>query len=298
MDLNYHHLRYFWAVARTGSIAKACEQLHVAQPTISGQLRDLERVVGEPLFERRSKGLALTDTGRMVLGYCDEIFAIGKDLAAALSGRGSNAQVTVVVGISDSLPKVAAYRLLEPAMKLEDPVRLICVEDRPERLHAELAAHRLDVVLSDAPIGPEAPVRAFNHLLGESGVGIFAAPALVHLAQGFPQSLTGQPFLLPTAEAGMRRDLDAWLDREGVNPRIVAELQDSALATTFGAHGAGVFAGHMALRDEIAKQFQVECIGTCEGLRERYYAISVERRLSNPAVVAITRGARKLLRGR
>jgi LysR family transcriptional activator of nhaA len=254
--------------------------------------------VGEPLFLRAGKGLTLTDTGRLVLGYCDEIFALGQELTAALTGQGASGPVTVTVGISDSMPKVVAYRLLEPALALPDPVRLVCREDHPDRLFGELSRHELDLVLSDAPLPAGMAVKAFNHILGESGIGLFAAPALATYAKGFPHSLNGAPLLLPSGAAAMRRELDAWLEGLGVVPRIVGEFQDSALLKTFGSGGAGLFPAHLALAGEIERMYGATCIGTCTGLRERFYVVSAERRITHPAVAAITHGARKLLRGR
>ena len=295
LDLNYHHLRYFWVVAREGTIAKACGILHVSQPTISGQLRELEKAVGEPLFERTGRTLRLTQTGRLVKGYCDELFAIGRELSEALAGDRSGRTERIAVGISDSLSKLIAYRLLSPALTLPEPVRLECIEDRPERLLAELATHQLDLVLSDAPVGPEIRVNAYNHLLAESVIGIYAPAgvlALTSLKQGFPKSLDQQPFLLPTRASATRDGIDAWLGERGVTPKIMAECQDSALMKAFGQAGVGLFPGPAIIGDEICRMYNAVEIGRINSVKERYYAISVERRLTHPAVVAISRAAK------
>lgn len=298
-DLNYHHLRYFWVVASEGSIAKACGVLHVSQPTISGQLRELEKSIGEPLFERAGRNLRLTQTGRMVKGYCDELFAIGRELGNALAGDRSGRVERLTVGISDSLPKLIAYRLLEPALRLAEPVRLECSEDRPERLLAELATHQLDLVLSDAPVGADIRVKAYNHLLGESPLAIFAPAAVATLAackNGFPQSLHHAPILLPTTSSAIRNALDGWFAERSITPRIVAECQDSALLKAFGQAGLGLFPGPAVISEEICRMYQAVEVGRIASVKERFYAISVERRLTHPAIVAISQAARKQFR--
>lgn len=295
-DLNYHHLRYFWVVANEGTIAKACGVLHVSQPTISGQLRELEKTVGEPLFERAGRNLRLTQTGRMVKGYCDEMFAIGRELGEALAGDRSGRVERLTIGVSDSLPKLIAYRLLAPAFTLPEPVRLECLEDRPERLYAELATHQLDLVLSDAPVGPEIRIKAYNHLLGESPIAIFApgnVPALIALRKDFPQSLHHAPMLVPTASSAIRKALDGWLNERSIVPTIVAECQDSALLKSFGQAGIGLFPGPAVISEEICRMYQAVEIGRIASVKERFYAISVERRLTHPAIVAISQAARK-----
>ncbi len=298
-DLNYHHLRYFWVVACEGSIAKACGVLHVSQPTISGQLRELEKSVGEPLFERVGRNLRLTQTGRLVKGYCDELFAIGRELGEALAGDRQHRTERITVGISDSLPKLVAYHLLAPALTIAEPVRLECVEGSPERLLADLATHQLDLVLSDAPVGPEIRVKAYSHLLGESSQAIFApagTPALTGLKADFPQSLHQAPMLLPTATSAIRAGLDAWFRERSLEPQVLAEFQDSALLKAFGQAGIGIFPGPAVISDEICRMYQAVEIGRIAGVKERFYAISVERRLTHPAVVAISRAARKQFR--
>ena len=291
-DLNYHHLRYFWVVAREGTIARACARLHVAQPTISGQLRELERAIGDKLFLKVGRNLQLTSTGRTVLDYCDEIFALGRELGDTLAGRPVDRPAPVVVGISDAVSKLIAYRLIEPALRLAEPVLLRCLEDRPERLFAALAVHDLDLVICDQPLRAQASVRAYSHLLGETRVGIFAAPVHQKLRRGFPKSLDGAPMLMPAASSEARRSLDAWCESEGIRPRLVGEFQDSALLATFGRAGVGVFPAPLVLTAEVREMYGAEPIGTVAGAHVSYWAVSVERRLTHPAVVAISRAAR------
>jgi len=298
-ELNYHHLKYFWTVACEGTIAKACHVLHVSQPTISGQLRDLEQSIGEPLFERTGRTLRLTQTGRLVKGYCDDIFSVGRELHAALAGDRTGRVERVVVGISDSLSKLIAYRLLAPALQLSEPVRLECVEGSPERLLADLATHQVDVVLSDAPMGPEVRVKAYNHLLAECPLAIFApvaVAALSNLKNGFPESLNQAPMLLPGPNSAVRVLLDGWMQERDLTPRIVAECHDSALLKAFGHAGAGIFPGPSLISDEICRMYHAVEIGRIASIKEKFYAISVERRLTHPAVVAISQAAKRQFR--
>lgn len=291
--LNYHHLLYFWTVARAGSIVKASEELRLAQPTISGQIRTLEEMLGEKLFTRVGRNLVLTDIGHVVYRYADEIFGLGRELLDTLKGRPSGRPIKLHVGISDAMPKMISYRLLQPALTLEDPVQIICREDKTERLLAELAVHGVDLVLSDAPIAGAARVRAFNHVLGECGVSFFGNSELVRqYKRDFPQSLEGAPVLLPTDSALLRRSLDQWFERLGVRPQVVAEFEDSALLKVFGQHGAGLFPAPSAIEDEICAQYHVRSLGRAEGVVERFYAITVERRIKHPAVAAISAAAR------
>jgi LysR family transcriptional activator of nhaA len=291
--LNYHHLLYFWTVAKEGSIAKACEKLHLAQPTISGQLRLLEETLGEKLFARAGRGLALTEVGQMVYRYADEIFSLGRELQDVLKGRPRGRPPRLLVGISDLVPKLIAYRVLQPVLSMPEPVQLVCHEDSPERLLAELAEHRLDVVLSDAPVTSAIRVKAFNHLLGTCGVALFGAPALAaSYHRDFPARLDGAPFLLPAEGTSLRRSLEQWLDSVNIRPRIVGEFKDSALMGTFGQAGAGVFASPRAIEREVREHYQVRIIGHADQVVERFYAITVERRLKHPAVVTLSEAAR------
>lgn len=290
--LNYHHLLYFWTVAREGSVARACQRLNLSQPTISGQLRVLEEALGEKLFTRAGRGLVLTEVGRTVYSYADEIFSLGRELMGNLKDRPTGRPLRLSVGVADVVPKLIAYRLLEPALKLPGRVQVVCREDKPERLLAELALHGVDLVLADAPLSPSLRIRAFSHLLGECGICFFAVPALAAAyRRGFPASLAGAPVLLPTDNTTLRRSLDQWFDAQGLRPQVVGEFEDSALLKVFGQTGAGLFAAPAAIEREVRKQYGVVVVGRVEEIRERYYAISAERRLKHPAVVAISEAA-------
>lgn len=294
--LNYHHLLYFWMVVREGSIAQASKQLLLAQPTITGQIRALENALGEKLFTRSGRNLVLTEVGRLVYRYANEIFSLGRELTGVLKGRPAGRPVRLVVGVSDGLPKVIAYRLLQPALALPEPVQIVCHEDRPERLLAELAAFGLDLILTDAPVGPSVRVRAFSHLLGSSGTSFFGTSALAaRYRKKFPASLDGAPFLLPLENSALRRSLEQWFEAQRIRPRVVGEFQDSALLKTFGQAGVGIFAAPTVTEKEVRQQHRVSVLGRTESVIERFYAISVERRLKHPAVVAIAEAARAQL---
>lgn len=294
--LNYHHLLYFWVVAREGGLAPASRVLRLAHPTLSGQIRQLEANLGEQLFDRTGRRLVLTDVGKTVFGYADEIFSLGRELMDVVKSRPTGRPVRLAVGIADVLPKLVARHLLDPALKLEEPVRLVCYEDRYERLLASLAVHELDVILTDAPVAPGSNVRAYSRLLGECGLTFFAAPALRGQCRGkFPQCLKGAPFLLPTDTTVLRRSLEQWFESHDLRPRIVAEFEDSALLKVFGQDGVGVFAMPSIVEGQIAEQYGVEALGRTDEVKERFYAISGERRLKNPAVVAICESAKALL---
>jgi len=296
--LNYHHLLYFWTVARAGSVSAAAVELRLAQPTVSGQLRLLEESLGEKLLERSGRGIALTETGKVVFRYADEIFSLGRELMDAMRGGSPGRAERLLVGVADAVPKLIAYRLLEPALRLNESVCVVCREDKPERLLADLAVHELDLVISDAPIGPGIRVRAFSHPLGESGITFFGRRDLVApRRRKFPSSLTGAPLLLPTANTSLRRSLDTWFESEGIRPRVVGELEDSALLKVFGQSGAGLFAAPTAIEKEIGRQYDVVPLGRVAAVRERFYAITVERRIKHPAVVAICDTARSVLFG-
>ena len=291
--INYHHLLYFYTVAREGSIARAAKQLRLTQPTVSVQIRALEDALGEKLFLRSGRSLLLTEIGHIVYRYAEEIFALGRELTDTLKGRPRGRPVHLRVGITESMPKMIAYRLLEPALRLEQEVHLICREGKAQQLLAELMMHGLDLVLSDVPAGPDLRIRAFNHLLGECGTTIFGTRTLVdRLRKGFPKSLDGAPFLLPTSATTMRRSLDQWFEEQSIRPRIVGEMDDSALIKVFGAAGAGLFPAPSVIENEIQRKYGVCTLATIDGVRERFYAISAERKLRNPAVVAISEAAR------
>lgn len=291
--LNYHHLFYFWSVARAGSVTKACEELRLAQPTVSGQLRVLEDQLGHKLFAKAGRGLKLTDMGQTVFAYADEIFSIGREMQDALKDRPRGRPLRLQVGISDLLPKLVAYRILEPALRLPQAVHLICVEDSSERLLGELAEHRLDVVLSDAPVPAMVRVKAFSHQLGSSPVAIYGTAALAKkFRRNFPASLDGAPMLLPIDGSELRRSLEQFFDAHGIQPILAGEFQDSALLKTFGQAGAGLFAAPEAIDRQVRDNYKVVKVGSLQGVSESFYAISVERRLKHPAVLAISEAAR------
>jgi LysR family transcriptional activator of nhaA len=294
--LNYHHLLYFWTVAREGSIARACRKLHLAQPTISGQLQRLEKAMGVKLFDRVGRNLVLSEPGRMVYRYADEIFSLGRELVAAVNGQPRGRPQRLVVGVVDVLPKLIAYRLLEPALRLGEQIQVICHEDKAERLFADLSVQAFDIVLADEPPGPAVKIRAFNHLLGECGISFFGTTELAKkYRRRFPQSLDGAPFVLPTLNTSLRTSLEGWFDREKIRPVIRGEFEDSALLMVFGQTGAGVFAMPTTIEFEVKRQYGVRVIGRVESVRERFYAISVERKIKHPGVVAICETARERL---
>lgn len=295
-SLNYHHLRYFWVVAREGGLVPAGKALRLSHPTLSAQIHALEDQLGEKLFTKVGRKLELTEMGRVVFRYADEIFSLGREMLDTVQGRATGQPLRLDVGIVDVVPKLIVRRLLEPALALPEPVRLVCREGPYERLLAELALHALDLVIADAPVPPGSNVRAFNHPLGETTVSFFATKPLARAhGRDFPRSLDGAPMLLPLEGLTLRRSLNQWLDRHGIRPRIVAELEDSALMKAFGRDGLGIFAAPTAIEAEVIEQYRVELLGRAADLRERFYAISIERRLKHPAVVAISNAARNEL---
>lgn len=292
--LNYHHLLYFWVVAREGSIAQASKQLRLAHPTISGQIHQLEEALGEKLFSRQGRSLVLTDIGRMAFRYADEIFALGRELQETIKGRSAGRPMQLVVGVSDALAKSIVHRILEPAFQLQGRVCIVCREDRSfDAFMTELALHTVDVVLSDTPAGPGTPVRMFSHPLGECGSSFFAAPRLARSCRrGFPRSLDGVPVLLPGGDSTFRRALNEWFDSHEVRPVIIAELDDLALVSVLGEAGKGVFAAPDVLAKEIRQRHGVRLVGRAREIRQRFYAISVERKIEHPGVAAICEVAR------
>lgn len=296
--LNYHHLLYFWTTAREGSVTRAAERLRLAQPTLSAQIRSLEGALGVRLFKKQGRGLTLTDAGRIAFRYADGIFSLGKEMQDSLSGRGEDGRTVLAVGISDALPKLMVRNLLEPALQLPEPIRLLCREDRTDRLLAQLSLHELDMVLSDIPLPPNSGVRAFSHVLGECGVHFFGTASLRKSHPGtFPKRLNGAPFLLPPEGTALRHGLNQWFEVEGIRPRIVGEFDDSALLKSFGQRGHGFFAAPSTMAEEVERQFQVKRLGIAEGVRERIYALTLDRRLRHPAVVAISEAARERVFG-
>jgi LysR family transcriptional activator of nhaA len=293
---SYNHLYYFWTVAREGGVTRAAEVLHLTPQTISSQLRVLEDGLGVQLFDRSGRKLVLTDAGRLALSFADEIFHLGTEMSEALKGRPSGRPLQLSVGVVDVVPKLVAYRLLEPALHLDEPVRILCREGKLDTLLADLAVHKLDMVLADTPLGSAVNVRAFNHPLGECGITFFGSPPLAaRYRPGFPESLHEAPMLLPPEGTVLRGALMHWLDRLGIRPRVVGEFEDRALMQAFGQSGVGVFASPSVIDAEIAQQHWVEVIGDTTEVRERYYAISTERRLRHPGVVAVSQAARSEL---
>jgi len=291
--LNYHHLLYFYTVAREGSVTKASELLRLAQPTLSGQIRKLEESMGEKLFVRKGRNLALTDVGRMVYRYAEEIFSLGREMQDALRGRPTNRPAKLLVGISDAVPKLVCHRLLQTALELDEAIELVLYEGKTNDLLASLAVQQYDMVLTDAPLGPPVRVKAFNHSLGGCGIAFFGDPVLARRhRRGFPKSLDGAPMLLPTANTSLRHSLDLWFDSIDVRPTVVAEIEDTALMKVFGQHGRGIFGAPIVVEDEIRKVHGVHLVGRTEEVREEFYAITVERRITHPAVAAIADAAR------
>ncbi|TKB88688.1 MAG: transcriptional activator NhaR [Nitrospira sp.] len=292
--LNYHHLLYFWSVAKHGTVAKAGEELRLSQPTISAQLRLLEDALGEKLFRRSGRYLVLTEMGRVVFNYAEDIFSMGQDLMNTVKGRGSDKPMRLVVGIADAVPKLLASQLLKSAFKVSRATRVVCWEDKLDRLLADLAIHSLDLVIADTPAPPNIKVQAYSHLMGESSVTLFAMTKLARqYRRNFPRSLEGAPFLLPTANATLRRLLDDWFIRNDLHPQLVGEIEDSATLKAFGHEGYGIFPGSTALEKEIRRQYQVEVLGRITSIKQRFYAITVERRLKHPTVMAIVESTRK-----
>lgn len=297
--INYQHLMYFWMVAREGTVAAAGARLRLAQSTLSGQIHRFEDVIGEKLFARRGRRLVLTEAGRIAYRYADEIFSLGQELMETLRGQAAGRPVRLVVGVLDMLPKSLVQQLLEPAFAMEEGIRLVSREDRSlDGFLADLAVYGVDMILSDAPAGPNLPLRLFNHLLGESGTTFFATgPLAQRLKPAFPASLDGQPVLIPGRASALRRVLEQWFVAQGVRPAVILEADDSGFINHVGGAGKGVFVGPTVVEQDIARRYQVEILGRAEAMRQRFYAITAERRITNPAVLAITRGARGALLG-
>ncbi len=291
--LNYHHLHYFWIVAKEESVTKASERLRLAPSTISMQIGRLEESFGGKLFRRVGRNLQLTELGHVVFRYADEIFALGLELLDTVKGRSVSGPLRFEVGIIDMLPKLMARRILAPALALAEGVRLVCHEGKEKQLLGELAVHSLDIVLTDSPVKPGLSVKAYSHLLGECGVTFCAVESLAGpLRQGFPHSLNNVRMLLPTPMSALRGSLDQWFSSLGIRPEIAGEFDDHALLKTFGQAGDGIFVVPSIIEQEVCRQHKVAIIGRSETVRERFYAISVERIIKHPAVVAIRNAAR------
>ncbi len=292
--LNYSHLHYFWAVATEGSIVKAADVLHITPQTISGQLKLLDEAVGHALFNRVGRRLVLSETGQVVFRYADEIFSIGAELANVVRGRGVGGPEILNVGIVSSMPKLVVERIIAPAMIGDSPVRVRCQQSTLDQLLGDLAVHRLDIVLSDQPMPTGLGLKAWDHLLGTSGLSFFARrrPAAGY-RRGFPNSLDNAPILLPSQNSALRRGLDGWFAEQGIAPQVVGEFDDSALLKAFGEAGMGLFAAPTVIEEEISRMYRMSVIGQVPELEESFYAISPERRLTHDAVVAITDTARR-----
>lgn len=286
--LNYRHLYYFWIVAKEGSVTRAAERLGIAVQTISAQIALLEQAVGKALLAPQGRRLTLTEAGRLALSYADQIFLLGEQLQEALAEPELGRTMRLTVGISDSLPKLIASRLLESALELPQPVKLVCYEDNFASLLGDLSVHKLDVVLTDRPVPSGTNLRVFSHLLGESEITLFGTPALAARCRGgFPASLKGVPVLLPTRNNALRGRIDHWFETQGLRAEIAGEFDDNALLNTFGRNGLGLFPAPSVLAADVAEQIGAEPVGPLSGVREQFYAISNERRIRHPAVEAI-----------
>lgn len=293
--LNYQHLLYFWSVVRTGSLTRACEELAISAPAVSAQLRTLEERLGEKLLVKSGRNLVPTELGKLVYGYANEIFTLGREMLDAIEQRPSTRPLRLLVGIDDVLPKEIAYRIVEPGMKLKQPIRVVCREGTLERLVADLALHDVDVVLSDAPVTPTLNVRAYSHSLGKCKVYWMATPSLARaLRRGFPKSLDGAPVLLPTNDTAIRRALDQWLDREGVRPLMFGEFEDYAMLREFARAGHGFAPVPAVLEAQFRREQGFARIGMARGVDAEFFVISAERKIKHPAVVAMTDNARQL----
>jgi LysR family transcriptional activator of nhaA len=300
MSINFKHLHYFWVAAKAGGVVRAGEQLHTTPQTLSGQIKLLEDRLGRRLFRKSGRKLELTDDGRVALGYADEIFGLGSELEAAMRERRSGGREVLEfrVGIEDAVAKSVAYRLLEPALALPQPVRLICTEGRFDDLLAQLALHRMDLVIADEPLPRRLAVKAYNHVLGSSAMSFFCAPDLARHLQGpFPACLNGAPMLIPGPTSTVRAQFDAWLTLHTLQPQIVGEFDDGALMKAFGRKGRGVFVSPSVVEEETCAQYGVQVVGRSNELVEQFYAISGERRITHPGVAAITQAARGELFG-
>lgn len=290
-NLNFKHLRYFWMVGKTGSIARASEQLSLSPQSISVQLGDLESSLSVRLFRKVGRGLELTDMGRRVFSYADEIFSLGNELLEVAQHQEIRKSAPFRIGITDSVPKSVAYRVLEPLLHMDEPIRLVCREGKLADLLSEMSVNQLDLVIADRPMPINLNVRAYNHLLGESNLSIFAAKSLIesHQAQSFPNILHNAPFLMPGEDFAFQKKLLSWMESKKIYPKIIGEFDDSALLKSFGQAGAGFFAGPNVIADFICRQYEVERVGLIDNVTEQLYAITTERRLMHPAVVAIVK---------
>lgn len=297
--LNYHHLLYFWTVVKLGSVRAASEDLRLAAPTISAQIHRLEENLGEKLLQRAGRTVVPTDNGRLVFRYADEIFSLGKELVGALQGRPSGRPLRVRIGVAQVVPKLVAEQIIAPALRLAEPVHVFCREANSMQLLAELAMNELDVVLSDVPAAPAFKARLYNHLLGECGTSFWGLPKVAdQYRRGFPRSLNNAPLLLPAENAALGRSLDQWFNLQDIRPRVVGEFEDHALLRVFTEHGFGIAPAPAVVDTHLKKRYGLRRIGHTEEVRSSFYAISVERRVKHPAVVAICETGKRILFGR
>ncbi len=294
--LNFHHLRYFWVVAKEGGLRRAAEKLHISQPTISAQIAALESVVGEKLFRRGGRALALTEVGQHVFIYAEEIFSIGQDLLDSVKQRPTSRPLRLRLGVADALPKLVTYQIIKPIFHLPQPVQVSCWETKVSDMLVELTAYRLDLVLADEPASSGVSTNVFNHFLGECDVTFCAEPRLAaKLRRGFPKSLNGAPALLPMSSSGLRRSLEKWFHATGIRPRLVGEVEDPAFVNILALHGLGFMTVPTLVAKEIVTRFGFRSIGRTDDCKQQFYAITPERKLTHPAVVAITSGTRDRL---
>ena len=294
--LNYRQLHYFWVVAKTGSIVRACDQLNLTPQTISGQISLLEQTLGVDLFQRVGRQLELTEAGRLALPYAEQMFQLGNELEAMLRAQPDEQQILFRVGVADVVPKSIVYRLIAPTMELQEPMRISCREDKLERLLADLAIQRLDLVISDSPMPSHLDIKGYSQKLGECGISFFATPELAQrYGKDFPASMQGAPLLIPGQETVVRSRLMRWFADQNVQPRIVGEFDDSALMKAFGKSGSGIFVAPSVIADEVQAQYGVELFGQTDAVTESFYAISVERKVKHPGIIAITESARHKL---
>jgi len=290
--LNFKHLRYFWMVAKSGSIVRASAQLHVTPQSISAQLTELEGALGADLFRRAGRGLEMTDVGRRILSYAEEIFTLGDELLEIVRDQNAAVSLPFRIGVADSVPKLVTYRVVEPVLHIEEPVRLICREGRLVSLLADLAVHRLDMVIADRPMPTDINVRAYNHSLGSSDLTVFGSEALVKTLKGkFPRLLDNAPFLLPGESTAIRPELEQWFESQHLRPRVVGEFDDGALLKAFGQGGAGLFVAPTAIAEHVCRQYDVQAVGRIDSVVEQLYAITTERRMRHPATVAVSQAA-------
>ena len=294
--LNYHHLHYFWRVVRAGGVTQAAKELHVSSPAVSAQLKELQDFVGEPLFSRAGRKLVLTEMGRTVFDYAEDIFSLGRELIDTMRNRPTGRPLRVDIGVADVLPKMIARWLIQPALTLRESVRIVCREASADQLVARLASLELDVVLSDSPAEPSRVSRAYNHELGTSGITFVGIGQVMQRVKGrFPECLGGVPMLLPADNTALRRDLDYWFDNRNIHPNIVGEFEDFALLRAFAQSGVGVFPVPSVFVHDLRKQDKIVRIGSTDEVKMKFYAISAERKIKHPAVAAICETARQQL---